>query len=55
MESTVHPERKDTDATSIIFAASSAGLIITPPPIPQIEPATDEKKHTNKMINIFMI
>lgn len=55
MDSTVHPERNDADAISIIPAASSTGFIITPPPIPQIEPATDEKKQTRKIIQIVII
>lgn len=46
MESTVHPDRKETVVTAMTPVASSTGLIITPPPIPQIAPTTDEKKQT---------
>lgn len=55
MESTVQPDRNDTDAVSIIPDASSAGLIMTPPPIPQMEPAADEKKQISRIINSFII
>ena len=54
MDSTVQPERKETDATSILPVASRIGRIRTPPPMPQIEPAADAKKHTNIMITIVI-
>ena len=52
MDSTVQPDRKETLATSIIPSASSTGLMITPPPIPQTLPIADAKKHTSAMIHI---
>ena len=54
MASTVQPDRNDADAASRMPGASRAGLMITPPPIPQIEPAADEKKQTSKMITSFI-
>ena len=57
MDKTVHPERKLMVLTSIIWKASRTGLIITPPPIPQIAPITDAKKQIrkNKIINLSLI
>ena len=44
MESTVQPDRKLIVATGKSPVASSTGLTITPPPIPQIAPIVDAKK-----------
>ena len=50
MDRTVQPDRKDTVVTLITPVASSTGLMITPPPIPQIAPTTEEKKQTSMII-----
>lgn len=44
MESTVQPDRKLIVATGKSPVASSTGLMITPPPIPQTAPIVDAKK-----------
>ena len=48
MESTVQPERNWMDARSMVPAASSTGLRMTPPPMPQIAPTTQARKETRK-------
>gem|GEM_PF-5062239 len=48
MESTVQPERKLMLLTLITPAASSTGLMITPPPTPQIPPMTEADRLTKK-------
>ena len=59
MESTVHPERKLMVATLARPSISSIGLMITPPPMPQIAPAMDAKKLTQKnkieLMRLFLL
>lgn len=50
MDKTVHPDKKLMVATSIIPKASRTGLIITPPPMPQIAPMIEAKKQIRKKI-----
>ena len=50
MVSTVHPDRKLMVATSRTPTASNAGLMMTPPPIPQIAPAMEAPKLTIRKI-----
>lgn len=52
MESTVHPDKKLTAATLSSESISSTGLIITPPPIPQIAPIMLADRLTIKKANI---
>ena len=52
IESTVQPDRKLMVLTSATRNKSRTGLIITPPPIPQIAPVTEDKKLINKQDNI---
>lgn len=48
MASTVQPDRKLMLLTLMTPTASSTGLIMTPPPIPQIDPAIDDRILTAK-------
>ena len=50
MPRTVHPDRKLISVTCIIPSASSAGLMITPPPIPHILPMIQAPNATRKQI-----
>ena len=43
-----YPDKKLTAATFIVLKASSAGLIIIPPPMPQIEPMVQAPRLTRK-------
>ena len=49
MESTVSPERKLMALTLITPMASSTGLMITPPPMPQMPPTADAARQTRKI------
>ena len=58
IDSTVHPERKLMVDTPIMPKASRAGLIMTPPPIPQMAPTTEAKKqirNTRRMTIVLFI
>ena len=44
IERTMHPDMKLAVLTEKIPKASATGLMITPPPMPQMQPITDEKK-----------
>ena len=55
MQSTVHPERKLMLLTLMIPVASRTGLMMTPPPIPQMEPAVQDRILTAKKIPIIPI
>ena len=55
MDKTVQPDKKLMADTSIRWNVSRAGFIITPPPIPQIAPATDAKKQITKKMNEIII
>lgn len=46
MDKTVQPERKLMVETGNAPSASRTGLMMTPPPMPQIAPMIDEKKQT---------
>ena len=46
MDNTVQPDKKDIVVTDSQPNKSRTGLIITPPPIPQIAPTTDAPKDT---------
>lgn len=46
IESTVQPDKKLIVDTLVIWNKSRVGLMITPPPIPQIAPAVDARKLT---------
>lgn len=48
MESTVQPERKLMVGTLARPSTSSTGLMITPPPMPQMAPTTEERKLTTR-------
>ena len=48
MMSTDMLERKLTVLTLMTFIASTTGLMITPPPMPQSGPRSDARKHTAK-------
>ena len=50
IERTVQPDKKLITETSIIWKASNTGLMMTPPPIPQIAPMTDAQKQIAKKI-----
>ena len=50
MDSTVHPERKLMAETLSRPNESSTGLMMTPPPIPQMAPITHAPKLTSKKI-----
>ena len=50
IDNTVHPDKKLMAVTSSTPKESSTGLIMTPPPIPQIAPTMDAPKHTTKNI-----
>ncbi len=60
MVSTVHPDRKLMVATSRTPTASNAGLMMTPPPIPQIAPcngsakADDQKDQIHHKIHNYL-
>ena len=47
MLSTVQPDRKLMVDTLAMFRASRAGLMMTPPPMPQMAPPTEAKKLTS--------
>ena len=51
IQSTVKPERKLIVPAEAKLKESSTGLIITPPPIPHIDPATDARKPTSSKVN----
>src|SRR5699024_892193 len=53
--STVHPDRKLILLTLMTPTASSTGLMITPPPIPQIEPAIEDRILTAKNTHTITI
>ena len=54
IESTVQPDKKLIVDTLAIWNKSRVGLMITPPPIPQIAPAVDARKLTkNAKIDIL--
>ena len=54
IESTVQPDKKLIVDTLAIWNRSKTGLMITPPPIPQIAPAVDARKLTrNATIDIL--
>ena len=55
MASTVHPERKLMLLTLMMPVASNTGLMMTPPPIPHIEPASEERILTKKNTNTITI
>ena len=46
MDSTMQPDMKLMVLTEYRPKASSTGLMITPPPMPQMQPITDAKKLT---------
>ena len=52
MDSTVQPDKKLIAATVSSPSMSSTGLITTPPPMPQMAPATLARKLTKKKIAI---
>ena len=54
MESTVHPDRKLMVETLASPNRSSTGLMITPPPMPQMAPATEASRLTAKNRNCCM-
>ena len=49
MDSTVRPERKLMALTLMMFMASSTGLMMTPPPMPQMPPMTEAARQMIKM------
>ena len=53
MAMTVQPEMKLMAETLMMPMASSTGLIITPPPIPQILPIRQAKSATRKQMTIM--
>ena len=55
MASTVHPERKLMLLTPMTPVASSTGLMITPPPIPQTDPAVQDRMLTAKNMKTIPI
>ena len=55
IHSTVQPERKLMLLTLMIPIASSTGLMMTPPPIPHIEPTIDDKILTAKKTIVINI
>ena len=46
MASTVMPDRKLAAFTPMSPSASMAGLMMTPPPMPQVGPRTQARKQT---------
>ena len=54
MLSTVQPDRKLMVDTLAMFRASRAGLMMTPPPMPQMAPPTEAKKLTSNKKTIMV-
>ena len=48
MDSTVQPDKKLMVATAARPSMSSTGLMMTPPPMPQMAPAMEAKKLTQR-------